>query len=379
MIIQSKRIWIGGQFIPAQLQVEGKKIEAVYEYGKMVVDADYGRDRIVPGFIDIHTHGAYGYDTNDGEADGLREWMKRIPEEGVTSILPTTVTQVPEVLLKAVSSVADVAEGEYEGAEILGIHFEGPYLDMKYKGAQPPEAIAKATIAEFQGYQEAARGLIRYITLAPEHDAGFELTRYLCRNGVVVSMGHSSASYEQALMGIANGAISMTHVYNGMTPYHHRNPGLVGTAFRVRDIYGEIICDGCHSHVAALNNFFTAKGREYGIMVSDSLRAKHCPPGGEYKLGGHDVEIRDNGLAYLKGTETIAGSTLNMNRGLQILVEEAMVPFDTALNSCTLNPARCLRVDDRKGRLAAGYDADLVVITDSYDVVQTYCRGVGML
>ena len=379
MIIQSKRIWIGGQFIPAQVQVEDKKIEAVYEYGKMPVDVDYGRERIVPGFIDIHTHGAYGYDTNDGEPDGLREWMKRIPEEGVTSILPTTVTQVPEVLLKAVSSVADVAEGEYEGAEILGIHFEGPYLDMKYKGAQPPEAIAKATIAEFQGYQEAARGLIRYITLAPEHDAGFELTRYLCRNGVVVSMGHSSASYEQALMGIANGAISMTHVYNGMTPYHHRNPGLVGTAFRVRDIYGEIICDGCHSHVAALNNFFTAKGREYGIMVSDSLRAKHCPPGGEYKLGGHDVEIRDNGLAYLKGTETIAGSTLNMNRGLQILVEEAMVPFDTALNSCTLNPARCLRVDDRKGRVAAGYDADLVVLSDSYDVVQTYCRGVSML
>lgn len=379
MIIQSKRIWIAGQFIPAQLKVEDKKIEAIYDYGQLPVEKDYGNDRIVPGFIDIHTHGAYGYDTNDGDQEKLLDWMKRIPEEGVTSILPTTVTQVPEVLLKAVSSVADVAEYEYEGAEILGIHFEGPYLDMKYKGAQPPEAIAQATISEFKKYQEAARGMIRYITLAPEHDTGFELTRYLTKNGVVVSMGHSSATYEQALMGIANGATSMTHVYNGMTPYHHRNPGLVGTAFRVRDIYGEIICDGCHSHVAALNNFFTAKGREYGIMVSDSLRAKHCPPGGSYKLGGHDIEIRENGLAYLKGTETIAGSTLNMNMGLKILVEDAMVPFDTALNSCTINPARCLRVDDRKGRVAAGYDADMVVLTDSYNVIQTYCRGIAML
>lgn len=379
MIIQSRRIWIAGQFIPAQLKVEEGKITAVYAYGTRSWDQDYGNDRIVPGFIDIHTHGAYGYDTNDGEPEGLREWMRRIPEEGVTAILPTTVTQFPEVLQKAVSNVADVVEHGYEGAEILGIHFEGPYLDMKYKGAQPPEAIASSTIKEFKGYQEAARGLIRYITLAPEHDTDYALTKYCKDTGVVVSMGHSSATYEEALMGIANGATSMTHVYNGMTPYHHRNPGLVGTAFRVRDIYGEIICDGCHSHVAALNTFFTAKGRDFGIMVSDSLRAKHCPPGGTYHLGGHQIEIRENGLAYLKGTETIAGSTLNMNKGLKILVEDAMIPFDTALNSCTINPARCLRVDDRKGRLAAGYDADLVVLTDSYDVVQTYCRGRAML
>lgn len=171
----------------------------------------------------------------------------------------------------------------------------------------------------------------------------------------------------------------MTHVYNGMTAYHHRKPGLVGTAFRVRDIYGEIICDGCHSHLAALNNYFTAKGRDYSIMVSDSLRAKHCPPGGSYELGGHPIEIGEDGLARLKGTDTIAGSTLNMNRGLQILVEKAMVPFDAALNSCTVNPARALRVDDRKGRLAAGYDADVVVLEDNYDVTQTYCKGIAML
>ena len=379
MVLQSRRVWLAGQFVPAQLEVADGKIVNVYPFGTKTPDVDYGNKRIVPGFIDVHTHGAYGFDTNDGEPEGLRDWMRRIPEEGVTSILPTTVTQMPEVLTKAVANVAKVVEEGYEGAEILGIHFEGPYLDMEYKGAQPPEAIAKPTVEQFKMYQEAAHGMIKYITMAPEHDPEFALTKYCSQNGVVVSMGHSSATYEQALMGIANGAMSMTHVYNGMTPYHHRKPGLVGTALRVRDIYGEIICDGCHSHLAALNNFFTAKGRDYSIMISDSLRAKHCPPGGNYELGGHPIEIGEDGLARLKGTDTIAGSTLNINKGLRILVEEAMVPFDAALNSCTINPARVLRVDDRKGKLTAGYDADIVVLEDDYTVAQTYCKGIAML
>ena len=379
MILQSKRVWIGGQFMAAQLEVEDGKIVRILPWGEKTADEDYGEKRLVPGFIDVHTHGAYGFDTNDGEPGGLRDWMRRIPEEGVTAILPTTVTQMPDVLSKAVANVARAVEEGHEGAEILGIHFEGPYLDMEYKGAQPPEAIAKPTVEQFRMYQEAAHGLIKYITMAPEHDPEFALTRYCSSHGVVVSMGHSSATYDQALMGIANGAMSMTHVYNGMTPYHHRKPGLVGTAFRVRDIYGEIICDGCHSHLAALNNYFAAKGRDYAIMISDSLRAKHCPPGGDYELGGHPIEIGEDGLARLKGTDTIAGSTLYMNRGLKILVEDAMVPFDAALNSCTLNPARALRVDDRKGRLAAGCDADIVVLEDDYDVVQTWCKGIAML
>ena len=379
MVLQSRRVWLAGQFVPAQLEVADGKIVNVYPFGTKTADVDYGNKRIGPGFIDVHTHGAYGFDTNDGEPEGLRDWMRRIPEEGVTSILPTTVTQMPEVLTKAVANVAKVVAEGYEGAEILGIHFEGPYLDLEYKGAQPPEAIAKPTVEQFKMYQEAAHGMIKYITMAPEHDPEFALTKYCSQNGVVVSMGHSSASYEQALMGIANGAMSMTHVYNGMTPYHHRKPGLVGTALRVRDIYGEIICDGCHSHLAALNNFFTAKGRDYSIMISDSLRAKHCPPGGNYELGGHPIEIGEDGLARLKGTDTIAGSTLNINKGLRILVEEAMVPFDAALNSCTINPARVLRVDDRKGKLTAGYDADIVVLEDDYAVAQTYCKGIAML
>ncbi len=378
MRVQGKRIWIAGQFMPAQLEIQGKRIVEVLPYGAGNAEIDWGDKRVLPGFIDIHTHGAYGYDTNDGTPEGLKDWMRRIPQEGVTSILPTTVTQMPDVLERAVANVAAVAqeaEGAVCGAEILGIHFEGPYLDMGYKGAQPPEAIAVPSVEQFSRYQEAAQGRIKYITLAPEHDPDWALTRYCAAHGVVVSMGHTNASYEDALMGAANGASSMTHVYNAMTPYHHRKPGMVGAAFRLRDLYGEMICDGCHSHLAALNNFFAVKGRDHAIMVTDSLRAKHCPPGGNYQLGGHDIEIGEDGLARLKGTDTIAGSTLRMNRGLKILVEEALVPLDAAVNSCTLNPARCLGVDDRKGRIAAGCDADLVVLDTDYEVLETWCRG----
>ena len=379
MVIQSKRVWTSGCFAPLQLVVEQGRIIRVLPYGTLEADADYGNDRIVPGFIDVHTHGCYGFDTNDAEAEGLRDWMRRIPEEGVTGILPTTVTQMPDVLEAAVSNVAQVVEEGYEGAEILGIHFEGPYLDMGYKGAQPPEAIAVPSVAQFKRYQEKAKGLIRYITLAPEHDPEHELIRYCASTGVTVSMGHSSASFEEAQLAVAEGARSMTHVYNGMTPLHHRKPGLVGAAYRLKGVYGEIIADGCHSHPSALNLYLTAKGPDYSIIVSDSLRVKSCPPGGNYQLGGHDIEVGPDGLARLKGTDTIAGSTLRMNDGLRIAVESAGVPFDLALNACTINPARCLGVDDRKGKLASGYDADLVVLSDQYQVRQTYCRGKAML
>lgn len=366
-------------FLPLQLELEGEKIARVLPYGSRPVDVDYGDLRVIPGLIDLHTHGCYGFDTNDAEPEGLRDWIRRIPEEGVTSILPTTVTQMPDVLEAAVANVADVVEQGYEGAEILGIHFEGPYLDMDYKGAQPPEAIAVPSVEQFCRYQEKARGLIRYITLAPEHDPDHALIRYCASHGVVASLGHSSATFEEAALAAAEGARSITHTYNGMTPFHHRKPGLVGASLGLKGIYGEIIADGCHSHLAALRQFLTSKGPDYSIIVSDSLRVKNCEPGGHYQLGGHDIEICPDGLARLKGTDTIAGSTLHLNQALRIAVEEAMVPFETALNACTINPARCLRVDDRKGRLCAGYDADLVVLRPDYQVEQTWCRGKPML
>ena len=379
MIIQSKKIWLADQFVAGQIEIVDGKIVGIYDYDEKEVDKDYGDNRVLPGFIDIHCHGAYGFDTNDAKEDGLRYWLRNIVNEGVTALLPTTITQSEEVLTNAVANVAKVVEEGYEGAEVLGIHFEGPYLDMVYKGAQPEQHIVKPTIEQLKKYQKAANGLIKYITMATETDEDFALTRYCAENGVVVSIGHSAATYEQAVRAYAYGARSMTHVYNGMTAFNHRANGLVGGAYRIRNMYGEIICDGNHSTLAALNNYFTSKGPNYSIMVSDALMAKGSPVGSKFIFGGNEIEIYPDGSAHLTSTGGLAGSTLKLNQGLKILIEEALVPVNTAINSCTINPARCLKVDDHKGAIGVGYDGDLVVLDKDYEVIQTYCKGKEMI
>lgn len=377
MIIQSKKVWIADQFTPAQLELEDGIIKEIYPYNEKEVTKDYGDLRILPGFIDIHCHGAYGFDTNDANPEGLRKWAKGIVDEGVTSFLATTLTQSEEVLTNAVSNVAKVVEEGYEGAEILGIHFEGPYLNKAHKGAQPEEYCVKPNIEQFKRYQKVAHGLIKYITMAVENDEDYALTKYCSQNNVVVSIGHSNATYEQAVQAYAHGARSMTHVYNAMTPFTHRANGLVGGALRIRNMYGEIICDGNHSTLAALNNFFTSKGPDYSIMITDSLMCKGFPVGTKFDFGGQEVVIYPDGSAHLVEAGNLAGSTLNVNKGLKILIEDALVPVNYAINACTSNPARCLHVDDRKGTIGVGYDADLVVLDKDYEVVQTYCKGVG--
>ena len=377
MIIQSKKVWIADQFTPAQLELEDGIIKEIYPYNEKEVTKDYGDLRILPGFIDIHCHGAYGFDTNDANPEGLRKWAKGIVDEGVTSFLATTLTQSEEVLTNAVSNVAKVVEEGYEGAEILGIHFEGPYLNKAHKGAQPEEYCVKPNIEQFKRYQKAAHGLIKYITMAVENDEDYALTKYCSQNNVVVSIGHSNATYEQAVQAYAHGARSMTHVYNAITPFTHRANGLVGGALRIRNMYGEIICDGNHSTLAALNNFFTSKGPDYSIMITDSLMCKGFPVGTKFDFGGQEVVIYPDGSAHLVEAGNLAGSTLNVNKGLKILIEDALVPVNYAINACTSNPARCLHVDDRKGTIGVGYDADLVVLDRDYEVVQTYCKGVG--
>ena len=379
MIIQSKKVWIGDQFFPASIEIKNKKIVHIFPYGSKPTDIDYNDKRIVPGFLDIHCHGAYGFDTNDANEEGLRNWAKHIASEGVTAFLPTTITQSEEVLTKAVTNVANVMEKGYEGAEILGIHLEGPYLNAQYKGAQPEQFIVKGTIEQFERYQTAAKGNIRYVTMATETDTDFSLVKYLTEHGVVVSIGHSAATYEEAVLAWANGASSMTHVYNGMTPFHHRNNGLIGAAFRLRTMYGEIICDGNHSTPAALNSYFMSKGPDYSIMISDALLAKGTPIGSKFLFGGNEITTSSDGTARLTDTGTLAGSTLKINEGLRILIEDALVPFHYAINSCTINPARCLGIDNRKGCIKAGMDADLVVLDTDYNVIQTYCMGKSIL
>lgn len=374
MIIQSKKVWIVDTWMPCQIQTEGEKIKAILPYGTLPADEDYGDLRIVPGFIDQHTHGAYGFDTNDGTEEGLRNWVKNIVHEGVTSLLPTTITQSEEVLTKAIRNVAKVVREGYEGAEILGIHFEGPYLDHTYKGAQPEEYCVMADVEQFERYWEASDHLIKLVTVATEHDKDFALTHFCVDHGIVVSQGHSSATYQQALLGVANGAMSMTHVYNGMSKFHHREPGLVGAAFRLSNVYGELITDGNHSTLEAIYNFYQAKGPNFAIMVTDSLMVKSLPVGTRVLFGGNEIELMPDGSAHLVEAGNLAGSTLNVNKGLKVL-EEAGVPWPSAINSVTINPATLLGFNDRKGSIQAGKDADLVVLADNYDVVMTYARG----
>lgn len=375
MIIQSTRVWTGKAFEKLQIELEHGKINGVYPWGSRPCDFDYKEARILPGFIDVHAHGAYGFDTNDGDEEGLCYWVSHIPEEGVTSIMPTTVTQSKAVLSRALENVASVIATGYEGAEILGVHFEGPYLDVNYKGAQPQEAIVAASIEEFEEYQKCANGWIKYITLASEHDND-SFIQYCRQNGVVVSLGHSSADYEETMKAIEEGATSVTHVFNGMESFHHRNPGLLGATLTDDRLYGELICDGHHTHLAAIKLFFRCKGADKGILITDSLSAKYGKAGEHYELGGHEIFIDEKGTARLSESGTIAGSTLKMNEGLRIAVEEAGVPEQYAINACTINPARMLGVDDRKGKLCVGYDADIVVLDEGYQVIQTYCRGI---
>lgn len=379
MIIKSKKVWLADQFYPACIEMKDGKICGIYPYDSKECDFDYGDNRIIPGMIDIHCHGAYEFDTNDAQVEGLLNWKKRIVDEGVTGFLATTLTQSEEVLTGAVANVANVMEMDSEGAEILGIHFEGPFLNLKYKGAQPPEYIVAPEIEQFKKYQDAAKGNIRYITMAPENDKDFEFVQYLSNNGVTVSIGHSDATYDDAVMAYAYGARSMTHVYNAMTPFSHRNNGIVGAAFRIRQMYGEIICDGNHSTPAALNIYFTTKGPDYSIMVSDALMAKGMPAGSEFDFGGNLTKIYPDGSAHLVPSGTLAGSTLRFCDGLRILIEDAQVPVNYAINAATINPARCIGVDDRKGSIQVGKDADIVVLGNDYKVIQTYCCGKAQL
>lgn len=376
MIIQSKRVYLSSTFSPAQIEIVDGVIKQIYSYNTKKVNKDYGELRIVPGFYDIHTHGYHGFDTMAGGKEGLRKWLKYLPSEGVCGVFPTTMAQGHDTIKKAVTEICEVKKEEPEGAEILGIHLEGPYLNVRYKGAQPEEYIVKGTIEEFKEYQDACGNLIKIIALAPENDEDFRLTKYCAENGVCVSIGHTDTDYDTALMAIANGAKGFTHTFNAMTAFGHRENGAVGAAFRFHDTYAECICDGNHSTFAALNIFFREK-QGYGIMITDSLMCKGFEPGTHCDFCGQEIEIYPDGSAHIaSGRKQLAGSTLKVNDGLRILVEKALVPFETAIDACTINPMRYLNMDDHKGRIKAGFDADIVVLENDYCVHQTYCKGV---
>lgn len=374
MIIRSKKIWLSGQFLPACIEVIDGKIENIFDYNyNGHIDFDYEENRVLPGFIDIHTHGAYGFDTNDADAEGLKYWAEHIGEEGVTAFCPTTITQTEEVLLAAVSNVADVMDSDYSGAEILGIHFEGPYLDEAKRGAQPLSCLAKADVEQFKRFQDASRNNIKIVTMACDLDSDYKLTKYLAGQNIKVSLGHSSANYKETAFAFANGANSQTHVYNGMTEFHHRDPGQVGYAFFSDDSYGEIISDGIHSSLEALNIFFRSKGPDKSILISDSMLAKGLGVG-TYSFGGEKVIVKEDGAA-TREDGRLAGSTASIIKSLKIAIEDALIPVNYAINACTKNPAALLGIDHKKGRIKVGFDADITVISNDYKVITCFAKG----
>ena len=378
MYIQSKRVWLGGRFLAATLKIEDAKIAEVLPYGEGDDALDYGEKRIVPGFIDIHTHGAYGFDVNSADREGLRMWAHRLPAEGVTTFLPTLAADHKLVMLEALRAIAAerCEQGAGEGANILGAHMEGPYIDDRYPGAQPLDAIVEPSVEEFDEYCAVDDGLVRVMTLAPEHDEGFALTRRACARGVVITMGHTAATLEQVQMAAANGAKSVTHTYNAMTPFTHRANGVVGAALTNDDLYAEVICDCHHSTPEALALLMQAKGPHRTVMITDSVMCKGFEPGTRFNFVNKEIVIEDDGCPHLVHGGNLAGSTLKMNDALRNLVERAGVPFAAAINACTANPAALLGESSRLGSLAAGHDADIVVLKDDYTVCATYCKGI---
>ncbi len=374
MIIQSKRVFVSGQFIPAQVHVDEGRISKVEAYGASVPDEDYDTLLIVPGFIDIHTHGMGGYSADEPSPEGLVEWLKTLPSEGVTSFLPTTTTQSRETTIKALKNIAFVKKQRHPGAEILGVHLEGPYLDYNFRGMHLEEHLRAPSIEEFIEYQEVSGNLVKYMTIACEHDDDFLLTRYASRNGVKVSIGHSAAGFEKAMLALANGASSFSHSFNAMRAMHHREPGVVG-ALMSSDAYAEVIADGYHVHPNVVKILFNAKGNRNVILITDSIGVKGLPEG-IYDISNVKVSLDRHGTAWIFGTDTIAGSSLRMNEGVRFLAGRASVSVETAILSATLYPAKAIGIENRKGSIRSGNDADLVVVDDNFDVMAAYCMGV---
>lgn len=329
---------------------------------------------IVPGFIDVHIHGAGGADTMDATLEALYTMASILPEEGTTSFLATTITQDQDAIFKALENAADFI-GQHNGpgkAEVLGVHLEGPFINETRKGAQPEKHIIKPDIELFSKMQEASGNNIKIVTLAPEKEQGNEFIAYLAENGVIASIGHSDASYGQMAEAVRAGATHVTHLFNGMRGMHHRDPGVAGAALLFDELKMEIIADGIHVVPEMLDLSIRAKGTDGVILITDSMRAK-CLKNGTYDLGGQEVNVANGQVLLADGT--LAGSILKMKDSLKNIMEFTGISLEEAVKLASENPARQLRIFDRKGSIAAGKDADLVVLDSKHEVVMTFCRG----
>lgn len=329
--------------------------------------------KIVPGFIDIHTHGAVGVDVNAATAEDLQKIGRFFASNGTTawlgSILTDTVEQTDWCIeqFKAYSDLAAV-----DAAELLGAHLEGPFLASEYKGAMPEHLLQEGNTELLKHYQELAEGRIKYITVSPEVPGVNEMIPEAKKLGIRVGIGHSGATYSQAMDAIEKGADLATHTFNAMRLFHQHEPAIMGAVLE-SDVYCEMICDGLHLVPATVRLLTKIKGMDQLIAITDSIMAAGLPDG-NYKLGVNDVVVKD-GDAKLASNGVRAGSTLTQNRALKNIMAFTGKPLEEVIPVLTENPAKLLGLDSRIGRIAEGMDADLVFLNESNDIAQVYLKG----
>ena len=339
-----------------------EKIEEEIE----IIDA---KGRFVsPGFIDIHIHGGGGYDTMDGTQEALGIIGNTIAANGVTSYLPTTMTMDIACIYKALDNVRDAMKIENMGAKILGVHMEGPFINEKYKGAQKADNIIKPDYDIIKDYLD----IIKIITLAPEKDIDHTFIKKVKANSkITLSVGHSDASFEETMKAINDGISHATHTFNAMTPLNHRKPGIVGAIFS-SNITCELIADLIHVHPAIFNILINAVHADRMVLITDSMRAG-CMKSGVSELGGQKV-IVENGAARLEDG-TLAGSVLTLNKAVLNMLRNSNLEIYDVVAMATFNPAKVINMDDKKGSLELGYDADIAIFNDDIDVSFTIVEG----
>ena len=375
MIIKSKNVWVNEQFCEAKIIIEDGIIKDVISYDDDVVDIDYGDLKIIPGLVDIHSHGYNGMNANYATYDGLLHWTKQLCKEGVTSYLVTTSTANKASLLKSMEIIANVMERNVDGANILGIHMEGPLISFECRGAQSPYDIQKPDVEDFKDFEKASKDHIRLVCIASEMDKDHKLIKYCHNKNIKVTLGHTNASYEECLKAFEDGADSFTHTFNGMNSLHHRKPGVPGAAMSIDEMYAECICDGVHVHKSVVKALSRCKGKDKLILVTDAVQIKGLKPG-VYEFVDRTVTIGEDGCGRLANGK-LAGSSNSM---IKMLANAIAFGIDevSAINACTKNPCELLN-EDHKGIIAKGYDADLVVIDNDYNVKETYVLGKSML
>jgi len=351
-LIKNADIFVGRGFTKGDIRF-GKTIEAI---GRLEGPADVDAEGcyLIPGLVDIHTHGAMGEDFSDGKAQGLPAMARYYAAHGVTSYLATTMTLPEPVLKTAVETIRDFARPE-DGAKCAGIHLEGPFLGYAKRGAQAAENLHKPDAEMFHRLNDASGGKVKMVTVACEEEGGMEFIRRVSPV-CTVSLGHSSANYDTAMEGFQNGATHATHLFNGMDPLHHRNPGIIGAAFHAGATV-ELICDGLHIHPEVIRMVHQLYGDRLNL-ISDSLRCAGMPDG-DYELGGQPITVK-GGKATLSGTDTLAGSSISVLDALRNVVRFG-VPLADAVYAATTAPAQAVRLDD-VGALAPGNCADLLLL-----------------